>query len=322
MAPAPSNDSIAAPIAVSSWNTLWESASEGSTVFEFLIIGSGTTPSFFSMTAWSLSRRIQRLLVLKYLCFSVSWKSFSSSSAHWADSRRRRWLSCLRTARCPPFLSDDVRSHTSMTKDLSDSTKKARRLRSSVAPRLSAFDTNMYFTPASRSFLSSPEPAREGYRSPCPGGHHSFVGLPGSLAGRRVSAWILGTLFWTTSQPSATISGETAESATFVSALVEKEFMNMTRTLPRVARNAITCLAMMARKDSPFFTWSSDFACSRPMPVPNPPLSLRTTVCSSIFLIWSSGRLALTTSAREGRSPAGEIARSEIIPSSPRTSAS
>ena len=40
---------------------------------------------------------------------------------------------------------------TSITKDLSESTKKARRLRSRVAPRLSAFDTNMYFTPASSS---------------------------------------------------------------------------------------------------------------------------------------------------------------------------
>jgi len=44
---------------------LAESASPGSTVFEFLIMGRGTTPLFFSITAASLSRRIQRLLVLK-----------------------------------------------------------------------------------------------------------------------------------------------------------------------------------------------------------------------------------------------------------------
>ena len=77
--------------------------------------------------------------------------------------------------------------------DLSESTKNERRFKSSVAPRLSAFETNMYLTPASSSFFSSPLPASDGYKSPCPGGHHSLAGLAGNLAGRSVSAWILGT---------------------------------------------------------------------------------------------------------------------------------
>mmetsp|Transcript_24068 Transcript_24068/g.60937 ORF Transcript_24068/g.60937 Transcript_24068/m.60937 type:complete len:208 (-) Transcript_24068:670-1293(-) len=206
MAPALSKDSMAAPMAVSSWNTLAEEESEGSTVLSFLIMGRGTTPSLRSSTSWSLSSLIQRLLVLKKACLATSWKAFSSLSAHCADSRSSMCLSLVRMARWPPFLSASVLSATSMTNDLSDSAKNESRLRSRVAPRLSELDTNMYLMPASRSFFSTPDPAREGYRSPCPGGHHSLTGAAGYFAGFRVAWSILGTLFCTTSQSPAVSS--------------------------------------------------------------------------------------------------------------------
>mmetsp|Transcript_26779 Transcript_26779/g.53802 ORF Transcript_26779/g.53802 Transcript_26779/m.53802 type:complete len:312 (-) Transcript_26779:363-1298(-) len=311
---------MAAPIAVSSWKTFVESPSLGSTVLLFLIIGSGTTPSCLSMTSWSLSRRIQRLLVLKYLCLETSWNAFSSSSAHCADSRRRSCPSCFLTARWPPFLSAGVRSQTSIMKGLSESAKKFSSDRSRVAPRLSELETNMYFTPASRSFLRVPEPASEGYRSPCPGGHHSLAGLGGNFAGRSVDASILGTLFCTTSQSPLMMSG-CPFSASLVSALVEKEFMNIWRTEPLFLANHSTWEAMRSRKDCSPLTDSSDLAFSSPMPVPRPPLSFMTTVFSRSFWTLSSAT-SVFTSARVGRSSAGVMAISAIMPSSPLTRAS
>lgn len=50
-AAAPSKDSMAAPMAVSSWNTLGEDLSRGSTVLTFLIMGSGISPPHSSSFA-------------------------------------------------------------------------------------------------------------------------------------------------------------------------------------------------------------------------------------------------------------------------------
>mmetsp|Transcript_3163 Transcript_3163/g.8939 ORF Transcript_3163/g.8939 Transcript_3163/m.8939 type:complete len:276 (+) Transcript_3163:1860-2687(+) len=123
MAVEPGKHSMAAPMAVSSWMTFWDVSSLGSTVFLFLIIGSGMKPPFLSMISLSLSRRIHKLLVLKNRCLVMSWKAASSSSAHMADSRRMSWLSDLRTAKCPPFLSFSVRSQHSMQNGASDLAK-------------------------------------------------------------------------------------------------------------------------------------------------------------------------------------------------------
>ena len=52
MAPAPSNDAMAAPMAVSSCSTLVDFLSRGSTVLEFLITGSGSRPPYLVKLAW------------------------------------------------------------------------------------------------------------------------------------------------------------------------------------------------------------------------------------------------------------------------------
>ena len=64
-----------------------------------------------------------------------------------------------------------------------------------------------------------------------------------------------------------------------VSSLVEKLFINMNLTFcPNSFLMHMTCLAVKSKKVSPFFTSSKLLALSRPIPVPNPPLSLSTTV--------------------------------------------
>mmetsp|Transcript_38477 Transcript_38477/g.86685 ORF Transcript_38477/g.86685 Transcript_38477/m.86685 type:complete len:316 (-) Transcript_38477:315-1262(-) len=159
-ADAPSKHSIAAPMAVSSWTTFWDESSFGSTVLLFLIMGSGMKPPHLSTISCSLSKRIQRLFVLKNLCLVISWKSFSSSSAHMADSRRIRCLSSFLIARWPPFLSFSVRSQHSIMNEASVVAKWVRIFRSRVAPRLSEFETNMYLKPPFRSAARRPEPIR------------------------------------------------------------------------------------------------------------------------------------------------------------------
>ena len=64
-AAAPSNSPIAAPIALSSWNTSGDDASVGSTVLRFTIIGSPSTPSRSSSARWSAFRSTYMLFVLK-----------------------------------------------------------------------------------------------------------------------------------------------------------------------------------------------------------------------------------------------------------------
>ena len=60
---APSNTSIAAPIAVSIWNTAGEDLSPGSTVFWLRIIGRPSTPSRSRIAASSARRLTHRLFV-------------------------------------------------------------------------------------------------------------------------------------------------------------------------------------------------------------------------------------------------------------------
>ena len=70
-----------------------------------------------------------------------------------SETRRQRW---------PPFLSEVVRSATSMQKGCSDVAKWLSSLRSSVAPRLSELLTKTYLMPSESSFSIMPEPSREG----------------------------------------------------------------------------------------------------------------------------------------------------------------
>ena len=162
----PEKHSMAAPIAVSSCQTAGDLESLGSTVLPFLIMGRGISPPAAWMASLSLSRRTQRLLVLKYLWSVTSWKAASSVLAHWADSRRINCPSAVRTAKCPPFLSASVRSAHSTIKLEPDSAKYVNKDKSSVAPRLSELLTNIYFTPSANRRSSVPDPSNAAYRSP------------------------------------------------------------------------------------------------------------------------------------------------------------
>mmetsp|Transcript_20749 Transcript_20749/g.51897 ORF Transcript_20749/g.51897 Transcript_20749/m.51897 type:complete len:244 (+) Transcript_20749:386-1117(+) len=114
IAVAPSKQEIAAPMAVSSCRTFVDFLSRGSTVFPFFITGKGMEPPCFSKMAFSATKSTQRLLVLKNLYLVTSWKAFSSSSGHCADSRRSKPPVLLSFARWPPFLSASVRVATSI----------------------------------------------------------------------------------------------------------------------------------------------------------------------------------------------------------------
>mmetsp|Transcript_10164 Transcript_10164/g.34545 ORF Transcript_10164/g.34545 Transcript_10164/m.34545 type:complete len:220 (+) Transcript_10164:486-1145(+) len=159
---APGKQEMAEPMAVSSWSTLVDPLSRGSTVFSFLMTGSGSAPPCLSKSALRATRSTQRLLVLKNLYFSTFWNSFSSSSGHCADSRSRRPPVAASLARWPPFLSASVRSATSIMKGAPDFAKWVRRPRCMVAPRLSEFETNMYRKPPSRSLSRVPLPSIAG----------------------------------------------------------------------------------------------------------------------------------------------------------------
>mmetsp|Transcript_25555 Transcript_25555/g.82698 ORF Transcript_25555/g.82698 Transcript_25555/m.82698 type:complete len:254 (-) Transcript_25555:454-1215(-) len=253
---------MAAPMAVSSWYTLVLASSLGSTVFLFLIIGRGTIPlesfnNFFNDGKW-----IHKLFVLKYLWVVMSWNLSSSSSGHWAASRRMSCLSLFRTAKWPPFLSLAVRSQTSIMKGAFDAAKCDNNLRSRVAPKLSELDTNMYSTPAARRASIFPEPTRAAYKSPWPGGHHSTEGFVGQRAGFRVSMSILGTLFCTNSRfGSAARAGYFFFRKAMVSPDVANEFMSVKRTLdPKVSRMPMICFAVKSKKVSAPFTDNRDLA--------------------------------------------------------------
>lgn len=60
-------EAMAAPMAVSSWNTAGEAPSRGSTVLELRMRGRGNTPPAASIAAFSAGRFSHRLLVLKNL---------------------------------------------------------------------------------------------------------------------------------------------------------------------------------------------------------------------------------------------------------------
>mmetsp|Transcript_77956 Transcript_77956/g.241633 ORF Transcript_77956/g.241633 Transcript_77956/m.241633 type:complete len:236 (+) Transcript_77956:551-1258(+) len=224
---APSKHSIAAPIAVSSCSTFVDALSRGSTVLAFFMTGSGRDPPCFVNCSLSASRLTHRLFVLKNLYLVVSWKAFSSSSGHCADSRSSRPPPSFFLARCPPFLSASVRSATSIMKGAPVLTKWARILRSMVAPRLSELDTNMYLKPSPRSLSSVPLPSIAGYRSPWPGGHHSCPGSFSQSAGVMSEAVTLGALFWTNSRSEPVPRSAYLDRAARVSADVENEFMSM-----------------------------------------------------------------------------------------------
>mmetsp|Transcript_8405 Transcript_8405/g.21707 ORF Transcript_8405/g.21707 Transcript_8405/m.21707 type:complete len:208 (+) Transcript_8405:355-978(+) len=163
---APSKHEMAEPIAVSSWNTFGLFLSRGSTVFEFLMTGSGSMPPCLVNCALSATRSTHRLFVLKYLYLPTFWNSFSSSSGHCADSRSSNPPDLASRARCPPFLSASVRSATSIMNGAPDLAKCVSSWRSIVAPRLSELETNMYLNPFASSRSRVPEPSSAGYRSP------------------------------------------------------------------------------------------------------------------------------------------------------------
>mmetsp|Transcript_1075 Transcript_1075/g.1401 ORF Transcript_1075/g.1401 Transcript_1075/m.1401 type:complete len:208 (+) Transcript_1075:2852-3475(+) len=189
------------------------------------------------------------------------------------------WLSLLRTAKWPPFLSFSVLWQHSIMKGLSSSAKKVRSSKSKVAPRLSEFDTNIYFIPSARSWSNFPDPVKAAYKSPWPGGHHSTPGLIGQTAGAIVLASTLGTLFCINSRfGSATISGYFSRNFR-VSSDVEKEFISMNLTLLlKDSLIAMHCFAVKSRKVFCPLTGRRDLALSKPILVPNPPFNFRTTV--------------------------------------------
>mmetsp|Transcript_36069 Transcript_36069/g.81858 ORF Transcript_36069/g.81858 Transcript_36069/m.81858 type:complete len:415 (+) Transcript_36069:720-1964(+) len=289
---APSKHSIAEPIAVSSCSTLVDALSRGSTVLPLLMTGRGIKPPNFSNVALSASRFTQRLFVLKNLCLVTSWKASASSSGHWASSRSSS-PPFLPRARWPPFLSASVRAATSIANGAPLPANHVSSFTSIVAPRLSEFDTNMYLKPLASSVSSVPEPTSAGYRSPWPGGHHSSAGFAGQLAGVRSDLVTFGALFCkNSSDRPAAARVSYLESASSVSAEVEKEFISMkASSTPKTERMCSTCRAMKSRKVAPSFRGSRLFAFSSPIPVPRPPLSLSITV-----LVNSAGSSALSAS--------------------------
>mmetsp|Transcript_66594 Transcript_66594/g.168727 ORF Transcript_66594/g.168727 Transcript_66594/m.168727 type:complete len:251 (-) Transcript_66594:683-1435(-) len=155
---APSKHWMAAPMAVSSCSTLVEALSRGSTVLAFFMTGRGMEPPFLSKIPLRATRSTHKLLVLKNLYLVTSWKAFSSSSGHCADSRSSRPPVAPSLARWPPFLSASVRVATSIMKGALLWAKYVRSFRSMVAPKLSELDTNMYLKPLERSLSRVPEP--------------------------------------------------------------------------------------------------------------------------------------------------------------------
>ena len=142
------------------------------------------------------------------------------------------------------------------------------------------------------------------------------------MAGFSVSAMTFGTLFCINSHCSRPPScGKRASRCAAVSSDVLKLFisMNMGTAPPVCSRSRSTCRAIKSKNVSSPRTGSSDFAFSNPMPVPRPPFSLISTVCFSS----SDARAAAGASSASafGKSSAGRIVSSEIIPVAPARNA-
>merc|ERR1719487_2736539 len=180
------------------------------------------------MVAFSAARLTHKLLVLKYLYLLTFWNSFSSSSGHCALSRSSSPPVAASAARWPPFLSASVRAAHSIANGLPEPTNHVSSLRSIVAPKLSELETNMYLYPFSSRVARLSVPSIAGYRSPCPGGHHSQSGLVGQAEGDRSVSVTLGALFcWNSSGSPSVCSESYLERYSSVSAEVAKEFISM-----------------------------------------------------------------------------------------------
>mmetsp|Transcript_16698 Transcript_16698/g.54398 ORF Transcript_16698/g.54398 Transcript_16698/m.54398 type:complete len:212 (+) Transcript_16698:501-1136(+) len=185
---------MAAPMDVSSCSTGVDSGSRGSMVFRIFMTGSGSRPLLATIVALSLARSTHRLSVLKYRCLAMSENWALSASGHWSLSRSIRSPVWPSYARCPPSLSESVRTATSIKKGASDCANQLSRVRSIVAPRLSELEMNMYLYPAAMSLSSMPEPSRAGKTSPSPGRHHSSSRAAGHAAGDQSSSATFGCL--------------------------------------------------------------------------------------------------------------------------------
>mmetsp|Transcript_36542 Transcript_36542/g.85648 ORF Transcript_36542/g.85648 Transcript_36542/m.85648 type:complete len:227 (+) Transcript_36542:1031-1711(+) len=186
-----------------------------------------------------------------------------------------------------------------------------------VAPKLSELDTNMYLTPLERSMSKVPEPSIAGYKSPWPGGHHSWLESAGQVAGAKPSAVTLGALFCTNSRSEPVPKEVYFDKAASVSAEVEKEFISMNFKsgmlyLPFIQS---TCFAIRSKKVLPSVTVSKDFAFSKPMPVPRPPFNFRITVSLS-----SSGLGSMVMLSKSGKVGTDSKSDSGIIVEAPDAS--
>mmetsp|Transcript_19123 Transcript_19123/g.51137 ORF Transcript_19123/g.51137 Transcript_19123/m.51137 type:complete len:254 (+) Transcript_19123:782-1543(+) len=197
-----------------------------------------------------------------------------------------------------------------------DSAKYVRTLRSIVAPRLSELDTNMYLKPFSINLSSVPLPNMAGYKSPCPGGHHSWPLSSGQSAGVRSFSVTFGALFWTNSKPrSACARSPYWLKNLIVSSDVEKEFINMNaRGVLNSERMLETCFAMRSKKVLPPVTGNNDLALSKPIPVPRPPFNLRIMVSFN-----NSGCGLMVRESKSGSDSTFPMALSGIIVDSPET---
>ena len=140
--------------------------------------------------------------------------------------------------------------------------------------------------------------------------HDSFTTIPTSS----VWASILGTLFWSISKPSSAAKPGYLDSRNCkVSADVLKLFMSINLTLkPYSLRIWMTCLAVISKKVSSPLTFSKLLALSRPIPVPRPPLSFKTTVFAKRVL--SGSRFKSVNLSKDGT---GVIVDSGMIPVAP-----
>jgi len=99
-----------------------------------------------------------------------------------------------------------------------------------------------------------------------------------------------------------------------VSAEVRKLFMKISGSAaPYCRRWCSTWRAITSRKDSPRRTQSNDLARAMPIEVPNPPLSLITTVAPTA----SEAASSLTSRSSSDRMSCGSIVSSAIMPVSP-----
>ncbi len=151
-----------------------------------------------------------------------------------------------------------------------------------------------------------------------PGGHHSREGFSGQRTGTRAAGSSLGTRCWENDSgrpPGLPKPGRPRAMAASESASVEKLFISSKGrgARQRWRRNSI-CRTMMSRKVRPFLATMRDLACSRPMLVPRPPLSLRTTVWR---MASSATASASSRSSSRGRSPSSPSAAPGMTPRSP-----